>query len=265
MPSASAGLPLAGRTIAVTRVQTGTDSFSALLRELGAEVIEAPTHSIAPPDDGQPFEAALDRLGGYAFVVLTSAIGVSTLVEGLARRGLDTRALTGVRIAAVGPGTARALEERGLKAALVPAEYRGEALAEALLTKLTPGAKVLIARAQDAREVLPEALARAGIKVEVVATYRSVPLPAERFTALRERLAGKQIDAIVLASGSAARALVANLGNPTELQHTALACLGPVTAEAVEQLGLAVAVQAPGATFEQMAEALCAYFAQPNG
>lgn len=255
-------LPLAGRRVAVTHVRGEPDTFSELLARLGATVLEAPTHELAPPEDGHPLDEAIEELANYEIAVFTSAAGAQRFVARLLERGKDLRALAGTRIAAVGTGTAQTLRSLGLRADVVPTEHRGEALAEALKRELAPGARVLIARAQEGREVLPQELTRAGMTVDVVPVYRSIAVPGARLLLLKTKLAAGEVDAVAFASAAAARALVSALGGVELLAHASVACLGPVTAEGCEALGLRVAVQAPHATYPELVEALCQHFAE---
>ncbi len=170
--------PLFGRTIVITRAREQASALRTRLELLGAEVVELPAIGF------EPMEFVLPELGRYAWLVLTSANGVDALFDrGLAPAGLDARALASVQVAAIGPGTAAALERRGIRADLVPERFVAESLLAAFPDPEASGpARVLLARAEQARDVLPEGLEALGYAVDVLAVYRTVravPAPDE--------------------------------------------------------------------------------------
>ncbi len=166
--------PLAGRTIAVTRARAQASGLAARLRVLGAEVVEAPAIRVVALDPPLP------DLDAYDLVCITSPNGVRLLFERLAAAGRDARALHGARIAAIGPGTARALREHGLIADVVPERFVAEALVEVLAG--VPVERALIARARVARDVLPDALRARGAEVDVLDLYETVAEPLDAGT-----------------------------------------------------------------------------------
>jgi uroporphyrinogen III methyltransferase/synthase len=251
-------LPMAGRRIAVTRAREMDDELTELLVRMGAEVISAPTLEYLPPSDPGPLDRAIEGVHRYETLVLTSAQGVNRFVDRLIARGKDTRWCAGLRIAAIGPGTQRALLARGLRADILPEHHRGEALAQAILQSLRPGGRVLLARAQEGREVLPLLLTQGGALVDVVPSYRSVLAPASSVQSLKLRLEAGTVDAVTLASGSAVRNLITLLGGIEPLARVRLACLGPVTAEACVAAGLTVAMVSPSTSFAELVEVLAA-------
>ena len=135
-----------------------------------------------------PFDQALKNLSQYHWLVFTSANGVAAFMARLFEQGQDVRALGGLKIAAIGPATAESLRAYGLMADVVPPAFKAEVLLEALGPQVTPGAKMLLARAQIAREVLPEGLVRLGAKVDVAPVYKS-RLPQRDSPGGRSRLA----------------------------------------------------------------------------
>ena len=154
--------PLSGKRVLVTRTAEQAKKTSAMLRERGAEPIVIPTIEIHPPSDPARAERAARELATYAWVAFTSENGVKAFFDVLASQHLDARAFGAARVAVIGPGTAAALAEHGITADIVAKEYRGEALAKAMLDRVgATRPRVLIARAAEAREALPEAL-RAG-------------------------------------------------------------------------------------------------------
>jgi uroporphyrinogen III methyltransferase/synthase len=210
--------PLAGLSIAVTRARAQASGLTARLRELGAAVVEAPTIRIEP----LPFE--LPDLQHYDLLVLTSP----NAVEALLLHAFDARALAGPKIAVIGPGTADALRARGIKADIVPERAVGESLAAALAG--VDVRRALVARAEQARDTVPDALRAAGAEVDVLALYRTVaePMPGPA------RAAALGADWLTFASASAVRFFHAAAGT---LDGPRLASIGPVTSAALRELG----------------------------
>jgi uroporphyrinogen III methyltransferase/synthase len=232
-----ADLPLAGRTIAVTRARPQASALAARLRGLGAEVIEAPAIRI------EPLPAKLPDLAGFDLLCLTSPNGVRRLLE-LVR---DARALAGPRIAAIGPGTAAALREGGIEPDLVPARSVAEGLAEAL--EGIDVRRALLARGEEGRDVLPDALRARGAEVEILALYRTVAEPL----AADARAAALAADDLVFASASAVRAFHAAAGT---LAGPRLVSIGPATSEALRALGFAPGLEAAEHTPDGLVDAL---------
>ncbi len=166
--------PLHGRRVIVTRARAQGSGLAATLRELGAEVVELPAIRIEPRIDSEEARRAVAAIRDYALICLTSPNGVQLLFEALAAAGLDARALAGATVAAIGPGTARVLAEHGVLADVVPERFVAEALVESLAKVEVKGRRVLLARAAEARDVLPDALRERGAEVDVVALYETV-------------------------------------------------------------------------------------------
>jgi uroporphyrinogen III methyltransferase/synthase len=255
--------PLFGRRIVVTRPRAQVGAFAALLEEQGAEVIALPTIATVPPERWDEVDAALARLGAYSWLVLTSANGVDAFFARLRANGRDVRDLAGVAIAAIGPQTRAAVEARGLRVALTPAEYRAEAVADALVRAGVAGRRVLLARAAAARRVLPERLAAAGALVDEVAVYRTV-LPAES-AAAPALFAGERRPDLITFTSSSTVTNFARLFPGREpaavLAGVAVGCIGPITAATARGLGLDVAVQPAEYTVPAFAAAIVAHFA----
>ena len=253
--------PLLGRRIVVTRAAEQADEFVDRLERLGAEALAAPTIELDPLDRAEAFDRALESLERFDWIVFTSAYGVEVFFERLANSGGDSRRLGRARLAAIGPATAQALSRYGLRTDWVPGEFRAEALADGLAPHVG-GKRVLLPRAEGARDVLPTSLARAGAEVVDVATYR-----AKRAGALPERvrdlLEQGSIDAITFTSSSTVRHFHALLGDRATRKTggATIACIGPITAETARALGWRVDVQAREYTTEGLAEALIDYFA----
>jgi uroporphyrinogen III methyltransferase/synthase len=227
--------PLHGRTIAVTRARPQASALAARLRALGATVVEAPSIRI------EPLDAELPALAGYDLLCLTSPNGVRRLFE-LVR---DARALAGPRIAAIGPGTAAALRERGVEPDVVP----DRAVAEGLLDAIGHVERALIVRAEEGRDVLPKGLRELGAQAEVLAVYRTVPEPLSPDA----RAAALAADDLVFASASAARAFHAAAGT---LEGPRIVSIGPATSAAIRALGFEPHVEAAEHTPDGLVEAL---------
>jgi uroporphyrinogen III methyltransferase / synthase len=231
--------PLHGRCVVVTRARAQASALAAALRDLGAEVVELPGIRIDPRTDSAEVRAAASAIGDYALVCMTSPNGVRLLFEALADAGLDTRALAGATIAAIGPGTAHALAAHGIAADVVPERFVAEALVEALAGVEVEGKRVLVARAAEARDVLPDALRERGAEVDVVALYETVrEQPGE--AAIE---AAQAADYITFTSSSTVTNLTATLGERFP-QHARIVSIGPVTSEAARAAGLSVDVEA---------------------
>lgn len=259
-PSASAaGLELKGRTILVTRSAEQAGDLADLLRRRGARVIEAPVIAFEDPWDWSAADDALGRPSAYDWIIFTSANAVDRTLARMLLLGLDVRALEKAALVAIGPATARGLEERGLKPALLPASSRAEGLLDLMGARTLHGKRVLIPRAEVAREVLPEQLRLMGAVVDVVIVYRTVPVPVAR--PIRDLLAAHQVDAVTFTSSSTVNNLIAGIGGADLLRGLALAAIGPVTAETVSGHGLIPVIVAPRASVEDLVESISAYFA----
>ena len=247
--------PLFARRFAVTRSRSQASGLVARLRELGADVIEFPTIAFAEPDDFGPLDEALARLGDYSWVVFTSVNGVDAFFE---RLDGDARSLAGVRVAAIGPATAARLAQHGIVADVVPGEYRGEAVFEAMRDAGSlSGARVLIARAQEAREALPELLCEAGAEVDVVAAYKTVAPNGDGAEELARRLEAGDIDGVTFTSSSTARNLVALLGDDAvALRNAMLFSIGPITSATLRDLGFDDIVEADEYTIDGLLAAI---------
>lgn len=229
--------PLAGRTIAVTRARAQASPLAARLRGLGADVIEAPAIRTVP------LEAEIPQMAGYDLLCLTSPNAVRRLFEEVR----DARVLTGPRIAVIGPGTARALREHGIEPDIVPERAVAESLVDAL--RDVPVSRVLIPRAEDARDVLPEALRERGAQVDVLPLYRTeaeVLSPQARDAALAA-------DYATFTSASSARFFHESAGT---LAGPRLVSIGPITSEALRGLGFEPHVEASDHTPDGLVAAL---------
>jgi uroporphyrinogen III methyltransferase / synthase len=243
--------PLFGRRVVVTRARAQASGLAGTLAALGADVVELPAIRIEPRLCSDEVRDAIGAIHAYALVCLTSPNGARLLFEALDRAGLDARALASAAVAAIGPGTAAALAERGIRADIVPERSVTEALVESLAAVDVANRPVLVARAAEARDVLPDALRERGAKVDVVALYETVteePDPA----ALE---AAGAADYVTFASSSAVRNFLAAIGERSP-RAARIVSIGPVTSAAARAAGLDVHAEAERHDPDGLVEAL---------
>ena len=244
--------PLFGQRVLVARPGEQAGSVADQLSELGAEVIVQPAIQITEPPDWRPVDGALERLQSYDWLVFSSVNGVRYLLRRLLAGRGDLRHLGGVRLAAIGPGTADALAAFHLKADLVPTEFRAESLAAALAAQAR-GKRFLLARASRGREVLAEQLRNAGGVVDQVVVYSSSDVTSADED-VKERLAEGCIDWVTVTSSAIARSLVALFG--PRLRRARLASISPVTSATLRELGYEPAAEAQTYTIAGVVEAI---------
>ena len=259
--------PLHGRRVVVTRARAQASGLAAALRGLGAEVVELPAIRIEPRIEAPEVRAAIESIRDYALVCLTSPNGAHLLFEALAANrsagrsegapGGDARALAGATVAAIGAGTARALASHGIVADVVPERFVAEELVEALADVEVEGRRVLIARAAEARDVLPEALRERGAEVDVVALYETVREEPDAESVE----AAQAADYVTFTSSSTVRNLVEALGDRFPASAR-IVSIGPVTSEAARAAGLTVDVEAERHDIDGLLAALLADAAQ---
>jgi uroporphyrinogen III methyltransferase / synthase len=236
--------PLFGRRIIVTRAREQAGDLVEQLEELGAETIEAPSIRIEPVSTAEALDIACREASSYDWIVFTSVNGVEHFMRCLMEGPGDVRSLKGPKLCAVGPATAERLGKYGLKVDLMPTEFHAEAVAEALRgTGSINGARVLLPKADIAREVLGEELRKAGAQVTEVAAYRTVSEAGTRDTDpdIYKMLLERQIDIVTFTSASSVRHFVKLIGEDQAidlLAGTLVASIGPVTAEAAQQMGI---------------------------
>jgi uroporphyrinogen III methyltransferase / synthase len=242
--------PLFGRSVVVTRARAQASGLARRLEELGARVVEAPAIRIEPRPAAE-VDAALAGIGDYSLVCVTSPNGAALLMDSLERGGRDARALAGVTVAAIGPGTAAELRRRGIVADVVPPRSVAESLVESLREIDVDGRRVLIARAAEARDVLPEALAERGAQVDVVALYDTVaePLAGDALDA------AAQADYVTFTSSSTVRFFMEGIDGhfPSAAR---VVSIGPVTTATAREHGLEVHVEAERHDVDGVVQAL---------
>ena len=225
--------PLSGRSVAVTRARAQSSELARRLEQLGASVVQAPVITVRPLQ-GAPLDPS-----PYDLICLTSPNGVAALFERLAAGGRDARSLAGARIAAIGPGTARALAGHGIAADVVPERFVAESLVQALAE--VPVQRALVARARQARDVLPDALRERGAEVDVLDLYETLAEPLSE-TALE---AARRADYITFTSSSTVRFFLQAAGAQAGLSPgTRIVSIGPVTSETLREHGMEPHIEA---------------------
>ena len=253
--------PLFGRRLLVTRSREQAGPLQQRLEAEGAAVSTLPLLHIGPPDDWTAVNAAQDRLGEAAWVVFTSPNSVTFFCDRLYQRGLDARAFSHTRIAAVGLATAAALRQQGLVPDLVPPRQSQAALASAFAAFDVAGQEILLPASSIGRTELADTLAARGAQVHHLTTYVNrlpdqIDLPAV--------LAENKLDLIVFASPSSVHNFHQVLGSERAkavFARTHIACIGPTTAKAVRQLGFAVHVQPSESSIPALVQAIVAFYA----
>ena len=252
--------PLFGRGIVVTRPEAQAEELSELLWDRGARVIPFPVIRIAPPENWAPLDRALDELETYSWIVFTSANGVFSFFGRLWERERDIRDLKGIRIATIGPATAAAIEALGLRVDLVPEEFISEGVVRAFAAENLKGCRILLPRAAEARDIIPEGLAEMGAKVDIVTAYRTIRSDRNASEILPLLDEGK-VDVITFTSPSTVTHFLGIMGPEFRLpSKVKIACIGPVTADAVRKAGLRVDILQERYTIPGLVDAIAAYF-----
>jgi uroporphyrinogen-III synthase len=236
--TASPPRPLAGKRIVVTRARGQASSLVAALTELGAEVVEMPTIEIVPLESYETLDEALRNIADYQWLIVTSVNTVKVLAERLAVLEMDPATCCGLRKAAIGSATARAMLEQGMPADIVPKHYVAESLVAELGDEVR-GSRILLARAVIARDVIPEELTRHGAVVDVVDAYRTV-VPIGAVERMREVFsdASRLPDAVTFTSSSTVKhffALWREAGLSGIPEGVAAISIGPLTSETLRE------------------------------
>ena len=241
-------LPLKGKRVVVTRPRERSGTLSARLRALGADVWEYPCITTVPLDPCPGVDEAMERLSDYEWLALTSPAGVEALWQWLEGHGKDARALGAVKLAAIGPGTARELKKHGLKADYVPEVYDAARLGEGLPAT----GKVLALRAEEGSPALTETLARRNIACDDVASYRTV-YENPRSQELREAVEGTEGLLVTFTSASTVKGFVSSVGEDANFSRMVGMCIGAQTAAEAQKYGIPVRV-AREATMDALVE-----------
>ncbi|MGE0821451.1 MAG: uroporphyrinogen-III synthase [Candidatus Binatia bacterium] len=254
--------PLIGRRIVVTRPRAQAQSFVELLEQYGAEVVIFPTIETVPVASYARLDAALDQIATYDWLVFTSVNGVRYFLERLFVCHKTPADLQHLKIATIGPETARAVTSTlTLEVNTVPGEYRAEALVAGLGD--VRGQRILIPRAAEAREVLPQQLQALGAQVDEIHVYQTTLPPQSQTQTLRQLLHTAQVAMLTFTSSSTVRnfaTIFAKENLPALVGKTSIGCIGPITGDTAREYGLTVAVQSQVYTIPAFAEAIVEYF-----
>jgi uroporphyrinogen III methyltransferase/synthase len=265
-PSASQK-PLLDRRVLVACSQKKLPEIVKGLEALGATVLSLPVIQLCELEDTQLLDGAISHITEYSWIIFTSVYAVSFFDRRLGELGMSDYSFF-PKVCAIGPATGKAARDAGFDVALIPEKFVAEGIVEALggyhgaLTSLS-GHRILLPRALEAREVLPEALIAAGAMVDVVPCYRNVPGVIEKSRLHQLRM--DKPDLIVFTSSSTARNLVDILGQEDGkkmLQESTVAVLGPITRDTVESFGKSVEIVPEESTIASLLEAVCSYFSK---
>jgi uroporphyrinogen III methyltransferase/synthase len=258
--------PLFGRRIVITRPRAQAAEFAEQLEAFGAEVVPFPTIEMAPPPSLAAVDDAMRRAAEFDWVVFTSANGVRVFFERLQALGGDVRDWHHARFAAIGPQTAKALQQYYVRVDIVPEEFRAEAVVDALVQAGVAGKRILLPRAVGARDVLPVQLRQHGALMEEVATYTTA-LPSDTAGELRGLLLSGGADLVTFTSSSTVDNFVAVFKGEVErvLAHAAVGCIGPITADTARSYGMRVDIQPSSYTIPAFVDAIVRYYSdQPR-
>ena len=258
--------PLFGKRVLVTRPRGQAAELVDRLEAMGADTVEAPMIRMEPPDDYGPLDAACAQASTFDWIIFSSGVAVDAFIDRLLKSPLDLRALGGVKLCVVGPATADRLARHGLKVDLTPAEYRAEAVIQAISqTTDVRGLKILLPHADIGREVIADELRKQGAEVTEVVAYRTVATEPERDGEpdVYHMLLERRLDVVTFTSPSAVRSFVGALGREPAadlLQTTLVAAIGPVTAKAAAQHGIQATIVPDAYTVPALVDAIADYF-----
>ena len=261
--------PLFGKRVLVTRSRTQASRMCELLEDAGAIPVELPAIAIAPPEDFAPLEDAVSRMSSFGWVIFASVNAVGAVFERLEAHGRDARAFNRARVGAIGPATAAALKQRGIRPDFTPSRSVSSAALEELADYQWTGVSVLLPAADIGRDELAEGLSQLGARIERVTAYRTIT-PPDAAQRARDAFA-KGIDVVTFTSSSTVRNLLSLLDTPSSLPEggntrggtlsgSLIACIGPITSATARELGLRVDIEAAEHTVDGLAEAMIKHF-----
>ncbi len=254
--------PLFGKGVLVTRPPAQAPALSTLLAEQGAEPIECPTLEIHPPDSWNPVDQAIEQLHSYQWVIFTSVNGVQAFMERLWFHKKDARSFANAKICCIGPRTKEEVNRWGLMSDLVPKEFQAEGILEALSGPELKGKKILIPRAKVAREILPEQFRAMGAEVEVVHAYQTAA-PRALGEPIQDRFRQHDIHYLTFTSSSTVKNFCQLFTDRQEMyqlmRQARVACIGPITAQTVQEEGLPVDIVAAQNTVPALVDAIVAH------
>jgi len=252
--------PLRGKTVVVTRARAQASGFLTNLQELGAETIEFPTIETVDPESWDSLDKGVSNAGDYQWLIFTSANSVKYLLKRLRQTGRDIRDLAGPKVCAIGKKTAEAVEELGIKVSLVPDEYRAEGILDAIGE--VKGLKILIPRAAEAREILPETLKERGAEVDVVTAYRTIKAGTKKDDLLKSIREG-DVDMVTFTSSSTVSNF-AGMFEKDELEEVKkilkVASIGPITSETATKFGFIMSVEPSEYTIDGLTKGIVEFY-----
>lgn len=254
--------PLFGKRIVVTRSRAQASQLVELLEGQGAQVIEYPTIRIQPVDPNPELEKAIKQIESYDWLLFTSVNGVECFFNCLDRMGLDARALCMAKIGAIGPATAGSLLNRGIKADFVPQSYKAEGIIDGLLAMGIKGEKVLVPRAAQAREILPEQLTGEGADVLVVPVYETFPEKGPEADELAMSIKSGDVFMITFTSSSTVTNFFSSIEGKIgkeDLNRIVMACIGPVTEKTLAEFGFSARIVSKVYTIPELVNAIVEY------
>jgi len=251
--------PLFGKRIVVTRARQQASDLARILSEKGADVIEFPTIRIEPLKSYKEIDAEIKNLPGYDWLIFTSVNGVDHFFQRLFAAKKDVRSLANIKLAAIGPTTQEALENKGLLVDLLPKEFVAESVVKAFKEKVDlKGKKILIPRAKEARDLLVKELEKEGAAVKAVPVYKTV-VDREGKKEILESFKEFPPDVVTFTSSSTVKNFVELAGKesfPTLFKKTLFASIGPITSKTAEELQVPVAAQAESFTIPGLIESV---------
>ncbi|MEN6622980.1 MAG: uroporphyrinogen-III C-methyltransferase [Smithella sp.] len=252
--------PLFGKGIVITRPERQADDLAVLLEREGAEAIHFPAIKIIPPQDWSALDDALNKLETYNWLIFTSANGVQYFFARLLELNKDIRELKGIKICCIGPTTAKQITSRGIKVDLVPEKFIAEGILKSFEAMNLQGQKILLPRAAEARDILPEGLRKVGADIDVVTAYETVN-SGKKKEELEKLIKGNEVDVITFTSSSTITNFLKIMGKDFILSpQIKIACIGPVTEAAARKAGLNVDIRQEEYTMDGLVQALVKYF-----
>jgi len=252
--------PLFGRGIVITRPEAQAEEFASLLHTQGARVIHFPTIKITPAESYEGLDGTIGQLSQYQWIIFTSANGVGFFLNRLQELGRDLRDLKGIRICAIGPATAAKIEKLGIRVDVIPEEFISEGVVKEFEKLNLKGSRMLLPRAEKARDVISEGLTKLGAKVDVVTAYRTVNSGKNR-SEMDNFIKEGKVDVITFTSPSTVTNFMEIMGKKFVIPPgIKIACIGPVTAAAVKEAGLPADIIQERYTIPGLVETLVEYF-----
>ncbi len=257
--------PLFGKRILVTRAREQASELAARIREFGGDIIEFPTIEIVPIDRWEELDVAIKNINKYEWIIFTSINGVRIFLERLRALSYDIRELKGVKICTIGIKTGAFLENLMIKVDMIPSEYKTESIIEEFKKEDIKGKRILIPRAKEGRELLPEKLKELGAIVDEIPVYRIVKPEGEK-EKIKELFKRKEIDVITFTSSSTVKNFVSMFNDKEEILElidgVKIASIGPVTAETLKSSGIKTDIMPEKYTIPDLVEAIINYYGE---